>query len=273
MMQSSVQRTPRLGEFQNAFATALVNDDATLIGDVWLANLIAQPGFAVYRNTVMKGCVDALLANFPAVTRLVGEAWLGAAAAVFVRDRLPRQPSLVDYGADFPDFLAGFAPAAELPYLADVARLDRWWTEAHVAADAERFPAAMIASLNVEQLGRSVLHPHPSARWHWFDAQPIYSIWRGNRDCVNADALSTIEWHGEGVLLVRPDDSVDAIAVSAAECALLDACGRGALLGDAGAVALAIDADVDLTGLLARLLRAGAFAGLEILNPTTQETR
>ena len=273
MTRSLVKYTPRLGQFQHAFAAALVNDDATLVGDDWLAKLLAQPGFAVYRNTVMKGCVDALLANFPAVTRLVGEAWLGAAAAVFVRDQLPRQPSLVDYGADFPDFIAGFAPAAELPYLADVARLDRWWTEAHVAADAERLPAAMIAGLDVEQLGRSVLHPHPSARWHWFDAQPIYSIWRGNRDGANAGALSTIEWHGEGALLVRPDDSVDAIKIGAAECALLDACARGAPLGDAGAVALAIDADVDLAGLLARLLRAGAFAGLEILNPSTQETR
>ena len=273
MKVSSMKHAPPLGEFQHAFAAALVNADATGTGDDWLVGLVAQPGFVVYRNTVMKGCVDALLANFPAVTRLVGEEWLGAAAAEFVRDHLPRQPSLVDYGADFPDFLGGFAPAAQLPYLADVARLDRSWTEAHVAADAERLPAAMIAGLDAEQLARCVLHPHPSARWHWFDAQPIYSIWRGNRDGADPAALSAIEWRGEGALLVRPDDSVDAINIGAAECAFLDACGRGDSLGDAGVVTLAVDAAVDLAGLLARMLRVGAFAGLEILDPTAQETR
>jgi len=268
MTWSSVKSMPRLASFQDAFAAALVNGGTV---DASLASLVAQPGFAVYRNTVMKGCVDALQANYPAVTRVVGEEWLRAAAAVFVGEHLPSRPSLVDYGVHFPDFLAGFAPAAELPYLADVARLDRFWTEAHVAADAQRLSATAIAALDAQRLARSVLRPHPSARWQWFDAQPIFSIWLGNRDGAAPDALASIEWRGEGALLVRPDDTVDSLPLSAAECAFMDACGRDEPLADVAAATLAVDAHVDLSAVLARLLRAGAFAHIEIFDNNAQE--
>ncbi len=101
-----------LARFQDDFAHALLaTDDA--VSPV-LAAVIAQPAFAIYRNTVMKGCIDALQANYPAVTRLVGEEWLRAAAVVYVRDALPALPMLLDYGADFADFLTQFEPAAEL---------------------------------------------------------------------------------------------------------------------------------------------------------------
>jgi membrane-bound lytic murein transglycosylase B len=51
--------------------------------DATVASLARRPGFAVLRNTVRKACVDALQANFPAVTRLVGDEWMRAAAARF----------------------------------------------------------------------------------------------------------------------------------------------------------------------------------------------
>jgi hypothetical protein len=44
----------------------------------------AAARFKVYRNTVLKGCVDALAANFPTVLRLVGEDWFRAAALIHV---------------------------------------------------------------------------------------------------------------------------------------------------------------------------------------------
>ena len=60
-----------LGRFQDAFAHALFAPETESAPEV--RALAAQPAFAVYRNTVMKGCIDALQANYPAVARLVGE--------------------------------------------------------------------------------------------------------------------------------------------------------------------------------------------------------
>jgi hypothetical protein len=250
--------TGALARFQDAFARALLAADGAPAADV--ARLTAQPAFAVYRNTVMKGCIDALQANYPAVARLVGEEWLRAAAVIYVRETPPGEPTLLRYGAGFADFLARFEPAAEFPYLCGVARLDRYWTEAHGAADKDALDAAAIAGLAPEALAATVLHPHPAARWAWFPEGPIYTIWSRNRSEENS--LSDLDWRPEGALLARPRDIVQRIALDAAGCALLDACAGGAPLAAAAQRALQAQGDADLARLLSTLIEAGAFSGM-----------
>jgi len=259
-MQPGAQESNRLLRFQQQFARALM--DPTHGGaDGEMASLMAQPAFAVYRNTVHKGCIDALLANYPAVTRLVGEQWMRAAAAVFVQGDLPRTPMLIEYGEQFASFLAGFPPAADLPYLSDVARLDRYWTEAHVARDEVPIGADRITALAPDELARTTLRPHASARWAWFDQQPIRTIWSRNRD--GAGDASEIEWRGEGALIVRPVDSVQTTALSHAGAAFLETCAAGGSLTDAALAALAVDATADLSQLMTGLLTAGALGQIE----------
>jgi len=253
----------RLCGLQDQFARALVDPEPPREGGAGIGQLVAQPGFAVYRNTVLKGCIDALQANYPAVTRLVGEEWLRAAAAEFVRTHLPASPMLLEYGAQLVSFLAQFAPAAELPYLPDVARLDRFWTEAHGSRDETPIEPGQVTALAPQELARITLRPHASARWQWFEQQPIFTIWSHNRD-LGGDVEADIEWRGEGALLVRPNDSVQAIALGRAEVAFLDACAAGRNLADAAQAALAHEATADLTQLIARLLSAGAFGRIGI---------
>ena len=221
-----------------------------------------QPGFAVYRNTVMKGCIDALQANFPTIERLVGEEWLRAAAGVFARGQLPSQPSLLLYGEAFPSFLAAFEPAREIPYLADVARVDRLWTEAHVAADAPVLDAATLAALPPSAMSSSALRLHPAARWAWSDDWPIHTLWSRNRP-DDADPGASMEWTGEGVLVTRPLGPVRVEAFARGGVALLDACAAGASIEGAVQCALEAQPDVDFTALVQQLLQAGAFSGLQ----------
>lgn len=245
----------RLAHFQDSFVQALHASvpDAGLE----IAALARQPGFAVYRNTVMKGCIDALQANYPAVARLVGEKWFRAAASLYVRERRPQDARMPFYGDGFADFLVRFEPAADLPYLPDVARLDRLWTEAHAARDEPALPPSALADLAPEVLANTVLHPHSAAHWRWFAGQPIYTIWKRNREVHGDDG--EIDWKGEGALLVRPYGTVAWIALDAAGCAFLDACQAGQPLADAAAAALSAQQEADLGGLLCTLLDAGAF--------------
>ena len=104
------------------------------------AGLAPQARLAVYRNNVVVSLTDALAAAYPAVLSLVGERFFKAAAGVYVRAEPPRSPVLITYGQSFAQFLEGFAPAAKLPFLADVARLERLWLEAYHAADAAPQP-------------------------------------------------------------------------------------------------------------------------------------
>ena len=246
--------TPDLARFQAAFADALF---APAAADGPLAALTAQPAFAVYRNTVMKACVDALEANFAAVARLVGSDWFRAAAAVFVAAQPPADARLLRYGGNFPAFLEAFAPARDLPYLADVARLDHAWTDVHAAADAAT-GADLLATLPPETLGATRVAPHPAARWRWFDAGPIFSIWSRNRGARTDADEAEITWQGEGALLTRQDGAIVWRAASLADCAFLDACAGGAPLIDAADAVLQLHPEADLAGLLAGLLRAQA---------------
>lgn len=244
-----------LARFQDAFAHALLATNAESASEV--AALAAQPAFAVYRNTVMRGCIDALQANYPAVARLVGEEWFRAAAAIHVHEALPTDPTLLRYGAAFADFLARFEPAAELPYLPGVARLDRYWTEAHVAPTADALDPAAVAGLAPATLAATVLRPHPAARWAWFADAPIYTIWSRNRAAEPCDAQ--FDWQPEGALLVRPRDAVEWVALDAAGCAFLDVCAAGGTLAEAAQAALEVQGNADLARLMSTLLEAGAF--------------
>src|SRR5690606_5721874 len=242
------------------------------------SDLAGQPAFAVYRNTVMSGCIDALEANHPVVAALVGRDWFREVAAQYVRRSPPRDVRLMRYGIDFDEFLSGLPVVAELPFLPAVALMERLWGESHMAADAAVPEAADLWRVPGGSLERLRLVPHPAARWHWFEF-PACSLWRAHqagdeREC--RAALEVLEWRGEGALLTRPHGRVLVAPASRAACAFLDACGRSAALSvalaaaaesaagtDAGAAAEG--APFDAPAMLRQLVEAGALSGFEAL--------
>jgi hypothetical protein len=245
--------TTDLTRFQERFAHALL--DPTAAPPV----LTGQPGFSVYRNTVIKGYIDTLQANFPAVCRLVGEEWFRSCALEYVVAHPPADTAMLRYGAGFADFLTSFPPAKEVPYLPGVAQLDHLWIEAHIAADAGPLDPGVLGRSSPDALGRLSLQVHPAARWIWFAGQPVYTIWHRTRTYQDAQDL---HWKGEGALLVRPHGEVCWKPLDASGCAFLDACRAGKTLADAAQCALEVQHDADLSSLLSMLLNAGAFSGV-----------
>jgi hypothetical protein len=246
--------------FEHSFVQALRCLPGETAATESAALYLQEPAFAVYRNTVGKGCIDALEANYPTVARLVGSDWFRSVAALFVSAAPPSDSRLLVYGAGFADFLANFAPAAELPYLPGVARLDRFWTQAHVAADAHALDGSALTALTPERLANLVLRPHPAAHWAWFDAMPVYTIWQRNRSTEFTSEDNDIPWQAEGALITRPLDDVHWCQLDPAGVAFLEACNiaSGCTLAQAAAATLATEPDADLSQLLAQLLRSGA---------------
>lgn len=246
-----------LGAFQDAFVQALYQPQATP-----LPALTEQAGFNVYRNTVLKGCIDALCDNFPSVDRLVGTDWLRAAAAIHARQTPPTDARLIFYGEHFADFLDAFEPARELPYLADVARLDRLWLEAFSAPQEPALQLPSLAGMTASDLAACKLQPRASTRWRWFGEQPIYSLWRYNREALPLP--EALPWHAEGALLVGHAEGVAWQALDLGGCVFLDACASGQNLDQASALALQAQPDLDFTVLLGNLLDAAAFRPLNL---------
>lgn len=245
---------PELLDFQDAFVAAIGGQRAPL--SPWLEEG-EHPGLAVYRNTIAKGCVDALAANFPTVQSMVGEDWFRAAAALFAREAPPASAALLDYGAAFPAWLDRFPPAAELPYLVGVAHLDRLWTRALFAAEAPVLDAQALSRLAPETLAETRLSLHPSVRFAAFDAS-LPSLWRAARAGAKDLELSETP---ETLLLVRSGDAVVSRVVGAAETAFLRACRDGFTAGEAAEAAAAADPDAPFASLFAALIADGVFAG------------
>jgi hypothetical protein len=113
-----------LAEMQREFAHAILAGEA-VPGIVFAEGPVAAiAALQQHRNTVMGALVNALRLTFPSVDRLVGENFFDQAACAFAEAYPPADARLAHYGDGFPAFLESYAPASQLAYLADVARLD-----------------------------------------------------------------------------------------------------------------------------------------------------
>jgi len=208
---------------------------------------------AVHRNTAAKAAVDALTANYPVVRALAGDEAFGGWAAEYVRRHPPSEPRLNGFGEGFEAFLANYAATRALPYLSDVAAVERCVTEALFVTDAPPLEADEAArALGV----KSRLRLHPAARFRQL-ASPAASIWLAHAE-PGAVALESIEWTSEAVLVTRPSHAVQVGLIDRGAIAFLNACGSGASLSHAASAASL--AGADLASLLPPLIAAGAFA-------------
>ncbi len=243
---------------QAAFAAALLDPERDCPDQLRTWN-DSDPArrFAVYRNNVLSSLIDALAESFPVVQQLVGEPFFRAMAAVHVRSSPPRSRLLAEYGGGFPDFVEGFEPAAGLPYLADVARLELLRIQAYHAADAEPLAnqALSAALARPEQVGalRFVLHPSLAVLESRF---AVVSLWAAHQGELQIAAVDPRR--GESALVLRRDLEVEVSAIAPAEALFIRALQQDLALAEAAAQAQACAADFDLGRCLARLLGASA---------------
>lgn len=185
---------------QSAFANALLNPDfAPPMGITDPQGRAAPKRFNVYRNNVTTGLGKTLEAGFPAVMSLVGVDFFRAAAIAFLRRNPPQSRIMMLYGADFPAFLSGFAPAKPLGYLPDVARLEQALRESYHAVDTTPIAADRLAALPESRLLAARFCLAPSLRLitsPW----PILSIWRSALHAGPSPQMSAQE-----VAILRPE--------------------------------------------------------------------
>lgn len=218
--------------------------------------------FAIYRNNVTVSLVDALASRFPVTQALVGEPFFRAAATRFVRAHPPRSPLLMRYGDDWPAWLERFAPAASVPYLADVARLEAARSRAFHAADAAPLGVAPFAGLAPETIGAVRITLHPSlelvvSRW------PVVSIWRAHQPGGPPFAEIALN-RAEEAAIVRPEQSVEVHRLAAGGAAFLQGLADGRTIGEAAEDAGRVDG-FDLAACLALLIGGGLAIALTVL--------
>ena len=216
--------------------------------------------FRVYRNNVRVALVEALAAAYPAVLGLVGTEFFERMALVYASDRPATERTLNLYGEEFADFIAGFAPARELPYLADVARLERAVLEARHAADAPALDPAALTALGAG-LASARLIPHPATRLVRSE-YPVAEIWRANTGDTPPEGELVVEAGAAGALALRPALAVSVESLTPGRCAFAEALLAGGDLAAAHGAAASLEEEFDVIPAFRDLLAAGAFAGV-----------
>ncbi len=249
----------RLRDLQVEFCHSIANEAADE-----LLQLIAGDGFdpaarlGIYRNNVTTRLTDTLSATYPVVSQLVDARFFAYAATTFVRQHLPVSGCLSDYGTEFPAFLAGFEPAADLKYLADVARLE--WA-IHEILNAAVLPAVPIAALAAMQgdPAHFKLRIKPTAKF-LASAFAIDQIWIAHQGEGKWDGL---QMDADRVWLQIEANEVLRIAhLTPSTWAFRARLAEGASLGAAIAQALAISTEFEPSSALAALFADQFVVGL-----------
>jgi hypothetical protein len=208
--------------------------------------------FAVYRNNVVVSLRSALADTFPVVRALAGDDLFAELARGYIRAEPPRSPVLTQYGDGFADWLARCELVAHLPWLSDLARLERARVRAFHAADAPSLAADDIATRLAEPArlptARLVLQPSLQVVDSAF---AIVSLWAAHQGAAQPhDVVAT---QPEAALVLRIDDEVAVLRIPAAAAAFCRRLQQGLPLGEAAA-----DDTLDLGAALALLIRHGA---------------
>lgn len=253
---------PTLHELQSAMRRSLVYRDQTA-AQAMLAPHVPPKHLDIYRNTFLLTLTKALRLSFPAVEKLVGTAFFESAAQLFIADHPPDVAWLDQYGAALPGFLREFAPAATLPYLHDVARLEWAAHRALHAVEAEPLDPAALAAVSPEDHGRIRLIAEPSLTLLEL-AYPADVIWHavllGDDAALGKIALDAGPVH---LLVARGASGVDITRLDRRPWQFLARlCAGdplGVVLGDSRD-----DPSFDEASALAAHLAAGRFCGFDL---------
>lgn len=261
MVEAALTRaTAREPSFAAGFTSALLDPSREAPA------LVAGPGgktvgkrYNVYRNNVIVSLIGALAETFPATQRLVGEEFFRAMARIHVRQSPPTSPLLFEYGRDFPDFIGAFEHARGLPYLADVARIERAWLDAYHAADAAPMTVEKLAAIPVKYLGDTVFMLHPATRVVR-SRHPAVTIFAMNRSGGAVDQVELSE--PEDALVTRPRLDVTVRRLPPGGAAFLASLIAGDPLGVAADAGMRDSAEFDLPTNIAGMIEAGVFTDI-----------
>jgi hypothetical protein len=188
----------------------------------------------IYGNGYLSRLIEALEANFPILSKLLGEADFGALGTAYVRSHDSPFFSIRYYGDGLAGFLATDPAYAGAPVLADLARWEWAMTEVFDAADAAPIGTDALARVAPESWAGLRFGWHPSVRrlaLAWNAPQ----IWRAVSDDAGppevAFSAEPVEW-----LLWRQELRTYFRSLQPAEAAALDAAREGQSFGELCAV-------------------------------------
>lgn len=255
----------RLRELQLGFAAAVFDDEQNGFDrHIRAAGLSGVRRLQVYRNNNLLSLTGALKAVYPVVCRLVGDEFFNYAAAQYIARHPSRSGDLHEFGEFFAAFLEAFAPATELVYLPDVARLEWAYHQIFHAARHSPLDLAALAQVPAQQQGELHFQLHPAARL-LESAFPILRIWQVNQEGYTGDPTVDLTEGGVKLLALRHESlEIEFQVLEDGEFSLLCALAEGRAFATACEQALAAQPSFDLPACFSRHILQGAWVDFHL---------
>lgn len=228
----------RLNEFQKRFKDLMLDHPDALdkppedlaafcaTGDIALPERLK-----VYRHNIIGSLTDLMLSSFPLIENLVGKEFLEGMARTFILTNPPNMGCLSFYGEGFAEFIEGFAPAASLPYLPDVARFELTLNAAYYARDDDALSPEALASVAPEELGDTAFALRDSVHL----LQSPYPLLAIREFCTAqaSDGTLDLDQGGAPLMIYRPQLESQTVALNEDEYLMLNTLSEGRPLGEA----------------------------------------
>ncbi len=225
-----------LAELQRALARAFAEPSASaavLPALRALPRVGAEATLAVYHGSIEAARDEALAELYPVCAALVGEGCMRAIGDALDARSVSRHADLARIGEPLPELIEGLDFLAGVPYLADVARLERAWQRAFVAhqpaADADA--QAIARALSEDPHGWRFVLPASAALLS--SPHPVLAIWAAHQPGAEPDALARIDLAagGDRLIVWRRGQDVCIHALDGAVWGLLVEAERGTSVG------------------------------------------
>ena len=230
----------------------------------------------VYAHGFLARLEEALGLEYAAISAILGPDAFAALVARYVTVFPPRSFDLAHAGDRLPRFLDFDPLSADLPFLADLARLERAAAVCFTAADAVPLDWEALRALSAEEAAARRVRLAPGVALvesEW----PIADLWRCRFDDGDTGVAVPIVGRGQRVLVWRAAGRVRVTALSGVEAGLVAAAGSGdasledlaalsGLDGDAAKLSAMLDAFRSLVerGIFVHKRSAGWTGALEI---------
>lgn len=176
---------------------------------------------AIYRGNALSNAHAALLLAYPVCAEVLGEECFAQLARLYWHENPASEGDLNLYGAALAECIAARDDFAELPWLADLARLEWALHEAGMAPDHQPTPFMQLASLSEAELAGTRLQFQPAlcliaSSW------PVASLWVQHQPewrAVHGEVFQLDDCGPETALIYRDGfkPRVLAMAVAAAD--------------------------------------------------------
>ncbi|MGB3535464.1 MAG: DNA-binding domain-containing protein [Microcoleaceae cyanobacterium] len=189
-----------LRQLQQDFYQAIFESDTT--DALSQAYLNSSENFTVYRNSIVGTLTRTLESIYPVCYRLVGEQFFTATARVYIHRYPSVSPDLGKYGHAFAEFLSEFKPAAGLPYLPDLARLEWHWHCVFHGKITNTLDYQALGKIPQDQWGEIIFNL-PQNSILLSSIYPIHRIWQVNQPDDQTDEQVNLNQAGSHIFLWR----------------------------------------------------------------------